>query len=168
MDTAQPRYTERLGVPLRWWVQATMMVASFWLALVVALPGLAAWGITALVMAVVAAAYLTYGSAVVEVAAPLKIAVKRLPDISRAGDLGETPIEVLPVSLEDLLGRHEIRLDIEEVARLIEGRCIAVTGAGGSIGSELVAQIADTPWDALMLAVDVRGGTVREYAGGST
>lgn len=81
-------------------------------------------------------------SAVVEVAAPLKIAVKRLPDISRAGDLGETPIEVLPVSLEDLLGRHEIRLDIEEVARLIEGRCIAVTGAGGSIGSELVAQIA--------------------------
>ncbi|GAA1910801.1 DUF3093 domain-containing protein [Nocardioides lentus] len=68
MDTAHPRYAERLGVPLRWWVQATMMVASFWLALVVALPGLAAWGITALVMAVVAAAYLTYGSAVVEVA----------------------------------------------------------------------------------------------------
>ncbi|WP_082505868.1 nucleoside-diphosphate sugar epimerase/dehydratase [Aureimonas sp. Leaf324] len=81
-------------------------------------------------------------AAVVEVAAPLKIAVKRLPDISRAGDLGEAPIEVLPVSLEDLLGRHEIRLDIDEVARLIEGRCIAVTGAGGSIGSELVAQIA--------------------------
>ncbi|WP_168990499.1 polysaccharide biosynthesis protein [Aureimonas flava] len=81
-------------------------------------------------------------SAVVEVAAPLKIAVKRLPDISRAGDLGETPIEVLPVSLEDLLGRREIRLDIEEVARLIRSRCIAVTGAGGSIGSELVQQIA--------------------------
>ncbi|WP_279481965.1 nucleoside-diphosphate sugar epimerase/dehydratase [Aureimonas sp. SK2] len=81
-------------------------------------------------------------SAVVEVAAPLKIAVKRLPDISRAGDLGNTPIEVLPVSLEDLLGRREIRLDIEEVARLIRGRCIAVTGAGGSIGSELVDQIA--------------------------
>ncbi|MBB3936458.1 polysaccharide biosynthesis protein [Aureimonas phyllosphaerae] len=81
-------------------------------------------------------------AAVVEVAAPLKIAVKRLPDISRAGDLGEAPIEVLPVSLEDLLGRREIRLDIDEVARLIEGRCIAVTGAGGSIGSELVAQIA--------------------------
>lgn len=81
-------------------------------------------------------------AAVVEVAAPLKIAVKRLPDISRAGDLGDAPIEVLPVSLEDLLGRREIRLDIDEVARLIEGRCIAVTGAGGSIGSELVAQIA--------------------------
>ncbi|WP_182086820.1 nucleoside-diphosphate sugar epimerase/dehydratase [Aureimonas sp. ME7] len=81
-------------------------------------------------------------SEVVEVAAPLKIAVKRLPDISRAGDLGDTPIEVLPVSLEDLLGRREIRLDIGEVSGLIQGRCIAVTGAGGSIGSELVAQIA--------------------------
>jgi hypothetical protein len=32
-------YRERLHVPLRWWVQATMFLATFWLALTVALPG---------------------------------------------------------------------------------------------------------------------------------
>lgn len=68
MQDAPPTHHERLTVPLRWWVQATMMVASFWLALVVALPGVAAWGITALVMGLVAAAFLTYGSASVTVA----------------------------------------------------------------------------------------------------
>ncbi|MGY2875156.1 hypothetical protein ACVW00_002346 [Marmoricola sp. URHA0025 HA25] len=36
-------YTERLRVPLRWWVQATMFLATLWLALVVALPGWLAW-----------------------------------------------------------------------------------------------------------------------------
>ena len=36
-------YDERLGVPLRWWVQGVMLVASLWLALVVAMPGPAAW-----------------------------------------------------------------------------------------------------------------------------
>ena len=32
-------YRERLGVPFRWWVQGTMLVATLWLALVVATPG---------------------------------------------------------------------------------------------------------------------------------
>ncbi|WP_062206925.1 nucleoside-diphosphate sugar epimerase/dehydratase [Aureimonas sp. AU12] len=93
-------------------------------------------------------------SSVVEAAAPFQIAVKRLPDISRAGGVDrDRPIEALPVSLEDLLGRTEIDLDIAEVAQLIRGRCIAVTGAGGSIGSELVNQIASFA-PARMLLVD--------------
>ncbi|WP_244493791.1 nucleoside-diphosphate sugar epimerase/dehydratase [Aureimonas sp. AU4] len=91
---------------------------------------------------------------IVEGAAPLKIAVKRLPDISRADGVdGDRPIETLPVSLEDLLGRTEIALDVDEVARLIRGRRIAVTGAGGSIGSELVNQIASFE-PAAMLLID--------------
>ena len=82
-------------------------------------------------------------SRVVEAAAPFQIQVKRLPDISRADGIDrDAPIEALPVSLEDLLGRTEIDLDIGEVANLIRGRTVAVTGAGGSIGSELVEQIA--------------------------
>ena len=40
------RYAERLRVPLRWWVQGTLLVASFWLALVVAVPGWLPWAIT--------------------------------------------------------------------------------------------------------------------------
>ncbi len=58
-----PAYSERLGVPLRWWVQGTMLVATLWLALVVALPGLIAWGVTALFLALLAAALVSYGNA---------------------------------------------------------------------------------------------------------
>lgn len=61
-------YAERLFVPLRWWVQATMLVATFWLALVVALPPAAAFGITAAIAALVAAGFLRYGSARIMVA----------------------------------------------------------------------------------------------------
>lgn len=56
-------YAERLHVPLRWWVQGTMLVASLWLAVVVALPGAAAWAITGAAMLLLAWAFLAYGAA---------------------------------------------------------------------------------------------------------
>ena len=56
-------FAERLTVPLRWWVQATMLVASLWLALVVALPGALAWTISAAAMALAVGLLLSYGSA---------------------------------------------------------------------------------------------------------
>jgi Protein of unknown function (DUF3093) len=60
-------YAERLFVPLRWWVQATMLVATFWLALVVAVPLLAANLIVGAICALMAAGFLTYGSSPVRV-----------------------------------------------------------------------------------------------------
>ncbi len=56
------------------------------------------------------------------------------------GAAGE--LEVHPVAIEDLLGRTQARLDRGAMRRLIEGRRVLVTGAGGSIGAELVRQLA--------------------------
>mgnify|MGYP000851799659 CR=1 FL=1 len=60
-------YTERLYVPLRWWVQATMLVASGWLAFLVATPGWVTLLATALMAALTLALLLWIGSARVEV-----------------------------------------------------------------------------------------------------
>ncbi|MCW2849099.1 MAG: secreted protein [Marmoricola sp.] len=43
-------YSERLHVPLRWWVQATMLLASLWLAFIVAMPAWAAWSSTGVLL----------------------------------------------------------------------------------------------------------------------
>ena len=53
--TAARRTTSGWACPLRWWVQGTMLVASLWLALVVAMPGPAAWACTAVALALLAA-----------------------------------------------------------------------------------------------------------------
>ena len=60
-------YAERLTVPLRWWVQGTMLVASLWLAVVVALPTPVATTVTLVAGALVAAAFASYGAARVAV-----------------------------------------------------------------------------------------------------
>ena len=64
---AGPEYRERLRVPLRWWVQGTMLVAAFWLAVVVAVPGPVAWAATGAAAVLLLALLLGYGGARVEV-----------------------------------------------------------------------------------------------------
>ena len=66
--------------------------------------------------------------------------VPALSDIIR----GEASInQFREVSLEDLLGREPIQIDLESVRREIADRTVLVTGAAGSIGSELCRQILD-------------------------
>ena len=79
--------------------------------------------------------------------APIKI----LPNVRKL--LGD-PVslqQVRPMSLEDLLQREPIQTDRQELRPLIEGRTVLVTGAGGSIGSELCRQIASYQPESLVL-----------------
>lgn len=55
------------------------------------------------------------------------------------------------VSIEDLLPRDEIRVDLESVAESLRGKRILITGSAGSIGSEIVRQVASFGPSSLML-----------------
>ncbi|TWI15464.1 polysaccharide biosynthesis protein [Sphingobacterium siyangense] len=59
--------------------------------------------------------------------------------------------EIRPLKIEDLLGRKPIKLDHPEIEEEMQGKVILVTGAAGSIGSELARQIARRHYKTLIL-----------------
>lgn len=73
---------------------------------------------------------------------PFKIPIKTVPNMRDLLD-GKTDIsQIRSLAVEDLLARAPVGLDPDPVKRLIAGRRVLVTGAGGSIGSELCRQIS--------------------------
>ncbi len=68
--------------------------------------------------------------------------LKNLPGIYQLAS-GEVSIkDMKDVAIEDLLGREQVKLDLEPVFEFLHGKTVLVTGGGGSIGSELCRQIA--------------------------
>ncbi len=78
----------------------------------------------------------------VDAANKLGITIGRAPDptVLRPGVEEQIPLQ--PISVEDLLGRSQIVLDSSPVFALLRGKRVLITGAGGSIGSEIVRQVA--------------------------
>jgi FlaA1/EpsC-like NDP-sugar epimerase len=73
----------------------------------------------------------------------LAIPLARLPRLTEFQQTRANPARMIePIALEDLLGRPQAVLDRDAMARLIRGRRVLITGAGGTIGSELARQIA--------------------------
>ena len=79
---------------------------------------------------------------VVAAAAACHVPIKILPNVRQILDSPVSLRQVRPMRLEDLLRREPIQTDLRELHPLLEGERVLVTGAGGSIGSELCRQIA--------------------------
>jgi FlaA1/EpsC-like NDP-sugar epimerase len=80
---------------------------------------------------------------IVETMRPLGVPVKTLPSISDlvSGDR-DLARQLRPVEVEDVLGREPVEVDLASISGYLEDEVVLVTGAGGSIGSELCRQIA--------------------------
>ena len=80
---------------------------------------------------------------IVETAGALDVPVKTLPTladlVSADADLAR---QLRPVEVEDVLGREPVEVDFPSISAYLKGEVVLVTGAGGSIGSELCRQIA--------------------------
>lgn len=69
----------------------------------------------------------------------------------RNGELLEGDIQLKEVSVEDLLPRSEIRVDMKSVSEQLAGKRVLITGSAGSIGLEIVKQVAAAGPESMML-----------------
>ena len=70
------------------------------------------------------------------------VALRIVPGLSSTVGNRVSISDVRDLQIEDLLGRKQVVTDLDGVRRLLEGRRVLVTGAGGSIGSEISRQVA--------------------------
>jgi FlaA1/EpsC-like NDP-sugar epimerase len=88
---------------------------------------------------------------VAEEAAAAGVPVKVLPNMADMIHARVSVREARDLKIDDLLGRQQADVDVEEVRSLFRGRRVLVTGGGGSIGNEIAQQIAGLEPAALLL-----------------
>ncbi|WP_315900776.1 nucleoside-diphosphate sugar epimerase/dehydratase [Microbacterium esteraromaticum] len=90
------------------------------------------------------------------VKAGARVAITPSLNALASGEL--SPTDVRDISIEDLIGRHPVDTNVELIAGYITGKRVLVTGAGGSIGSELCRQLSKFgPAELIMLDRDETG-----------
>ena len=108
--------------------------------------------------------------AIVEICKETRCRLRILPGMYQLIN-GEINTSVLrDVQIEDLLGREPVQTNLDEVMGYVSGRCVLVTGGGGSIGSELCRQIAGHNPSRLVIvdiyennAYDIQQELIRKY-----
>ncbi len=70
------------------------------------------------------------------------VSIFMVPEISDDWQGTNKPATIKPVEIEDLLGRDPIKINLQKIASHLEGRRVLITGAAGSIGSEIMRQVA--------------------------
>lgn len=78
---------------------------------------------------------------VVELVRPTGATIRTVPGVDGLIDGRVTVSQLSEVKIEDLLRRESVTLDTKAIADFVRGRVVLVTGAGGSIGSELCRQV---------------------------
>lgn len=143
-DDRAKRNLRLLGVPVLGTVPDLVSVARTWKAEVV--------------IVCVARADAALLKRISDLAGRSGLTVKILPELDEVLD-GKTRLsDMRTLSIEDLIGRRPIDTDVESIGGYLTGRRVLVTGAGGSIGSELCRQIAKyRPGELIMLDRDETG-----------
>jgi FlaA1/EpsC-like NDP-sugar epimerase len=79
---------------------------------------------------------------ILELCRTADVRCKTVPGVAEIISGSASPAQVRDVAVEDLLGRSVVQLDIDDIRDRLEGQVVMITGAAGSIGSELCRQVA--------------------------
>jgi FlaA1/EpsC-like NDP-sugar epimerase len=81
----------------------------------------------------------------------VRVPIKVLPPVRDLLNGGASVRDARDLQIEDLLGRQQVTTEIERIRAAVAGRRVLITGAGGSIGAEIAAQVAALGPDRLIL-----------------